>query len=134
MSTEVNDRRLAQLFYNSVKEWQSETNSSLIDLLFFQRILDIYGLKAMDSILSRDVEILKRSLVTFLDQTSETHKRRLREHEEYLQRIVEDRVLLKDRDLPYRHKDVEKDVEAFRKTYWELKNELFAKVEHLKNV
>jgi hypothetical protein len=134
MSTEVNDRKRAQHFYNSVKEWQSETNSSLIDLLFFQRILDIYGLKAMDPVLARDVEILKRSLVTFLEQTAETHKRRLREHEGYLQRIVEDRVLLKDRDFPYRHKDVEKEVESFRQTFWGLKNELFAKVEHLKNV
>ena len=129
---EVNDRKLAQRFYNDTREWQSELNSIVIDLMFFQRIVDIYGLKATDLVEKRDIEILKDTLKSFIEYRVENQKTRLKVHEEYLQRVVEDKVLLKDRDLPFKHQDAEKEMQDFRSGGIELKNSLYEKVEHLK--
>ncbi|MFC2176384.1 hypothetical protein ACFLR1_05385 [Bacteroidota bacterium] len=133
MAVEVNDRKLAQRFYAETREWQSELNSIVIDLMFFQRIIDIYGLKATDAIERRDVEILKETLKSFLEYRTENQKTRLKVHLDYLQKVVEDRVLLKDRDLPFKHQDAEKEMKDFRLNGNELKNDLFQKVEHLKH-
>jgi len=130
---EVNDRKLAQRFYNETREWQSELNSIVIDLMFFQRIVDIYGLKATDVVEKRDIEILKDTLKSFIEYRVENQKTRLKAHEDYLQRVVEDRVLLKDRDLPFKHQDAEKEMQDFRSGGIELKNSLYEKVEHLKH-
>jgi hypothetical protein len=132
MSVQVNDRKLAQQFYNETKEWQSEVNSLVIDLMFFERLLSIYSLKITDPVESRDVALLKDTLTSFLDHRTESHKIRLRQHEEYLQKVIEDRILLKDRDLPYKHQDLKVEVGDFRAAGFGLKNQLFEKVEQLK--
>ena len=132
MSTQVNDRKLAQQFYNETRAWQSDMNSLVIDLMFFERILDIYGLKLLEPTDKRDLEFLKETLKSFLEHRSEAMKGRLKEHETYLQRVVEDRVLLKDKDLPYKHSDMEKEVKDFRLGGGRLKNDLYNKVEQLK--
>lgn len=133
MSVEVNDRKLAQRYYNETREWQAEVNTMEIDLLFFQRIVDIYSLKATDPVERRDVELLKDTLQSFLQYRMDNQKTRLKNHEEYLQRVVEDRVLLKDRDLPYKHQDAEKEMNDFRSGGLELKKSLYDKIEHLKH-
>ncbi len=133
MSVEVNDRKQARVFCSEVREWQSEINTHTIDLMFFQRILDIYGLKAAETGEARDIEELKKTLSSFLEHRTEAQKRRLRQHEEYLENIAEDRVLFKDRDMPFKHKDVEIEMQEFRTGYQGLKNALFVKVEQLKN-
>lgn len=132
MAVEVNDRKQAQQFYNETKRWQSEVNSLVIDLMFLQRILDIYGLKVTEPVEQRDIAFLKDTLSSFLNFRAEKQKELLRSHEEYLQKIVEDRVLLKDRDFPFKHKDVQEDMNDFWKGGIRLKNDLFAKVEQLK--
>lgn len=133
MSVEVNDRAKAQAFYEEVRQWQSEVNTQVIDLMFFQRILDIYGLKAAEAGDAADVVHLKRTLTSFLEHRVEGHKRLLREHEEYLLKIVEDRVLLKDREFPFKHQDVKKEVQDFRVGAQSLKTSLYEKIERLKN-
>ena len=132
MSTQVNDRKLAQQFYNETRSWQSDVNSLVIDLMFFERILSIYSLKITDPAESRDVHLLKETLKSFLEHRVEVYKSRLKGHEEYLQKIIEDRVLLKDRDLPYKHKDIQQEVSEFTTGGVSLKNQLYQKVEQLK--
>lgn len=134
MSVEVNDRKLAQRNYNETREWQSELNTLVIDLLFYQRMIDIYGLKAGDPIERRDVQLLKETLESFIEHRAENQRFRLKMHEEYLQKVVEDRVLLKDRDLPFKHKDMVHEMQGFRVSGNGLKNELFSKIERLRNI
>ncbi len=133
MSVDVNDRKQAMNFWSEAREWQSEVNTHTIDLMFFQRILDIYGLKAAETAEARDIEELKKTLSSFLEHRTEAQKRRLRQHEQYLQNIAEDRVLLRDRDMPFKHKDVALEMQEFRIGFQTLKKALFEKVEHLKN-
>jgi hypothetical protein len=132
MSTQGNDRKIAQQFYTETRAWQSEMNSLVIDLMFFERILDIYGLKLLDPAEKRDLELLKETLKSFLAHRVEAMKLRLKTHEEQLQKVVEDRVLLKDKDLPYKHGDMEKEVKDFRLGGGRLKSDLYNKVEQLK--
>lgn len=132
MSVQVNDRKLAQQFFNQTKTWQSEANSLEIDMMFFERILDIYGLKVADAAERRDITLLRETLSSFLEHRMDNVKMRLRLHEEYLQKVIEDRVLLKDRDLPYKHQDMEDEMRDFRKGGGGLKNDLYMKVEQLK--
>ena len=133
MTVEVNNRRQAQQFYNETRQWQSELNSLIIDLMFFERILSIYALKITDPTESRDVHLLQQTLKSFVEHRAENQKERLKNHQEYLQRIIEDRVLLKDRELPYKHQDIQKDLADFRVGGGSLKKELYEKVERLKN-
>jgi hypothetical protein len=132
MSTLVNDRKLAQQFFNETRAWQSEMNSLVIDLMFFERILDIYGLKLFEPAEKRDLELLKETLKSFLMHRVEAMKLRLKIHEEYLSKVVEDRILLKDKDLPYKHADMEKEAKDFRLGGGRLKSDLYKKVEQLK--
>ena len=133
MSVEVNDRKEAQRNYSETREWQSELNSLVIDLQFYQRMVDIYGLKANDAVEKRDVELLKETLSSFMQHRVENQRNRLKMHEEYLQKVAEDRVLLKDRELPFKHKDMLEEMLDFRVAGNGLKNELFNKIEHLRN-
>ncbi len=132
MSVQVNDRKRAQQFYNETREWLSEINSLVIDLVFFQRILDIYGLKVSDPVEKRDIEGLKSTLLSFVEHRVENQKLRNKAHEEYLQKVIEDRVLLKDKDLPFKHKDLAGEMQDLRQGGGRLKNELYEKVEQLK--
>lgn len=133
MSVEVNDRKQAQRNYSQTREWQSELNTLVIDLLFYKRMVDIYGLKAFDTVEARDIQHLKETLASFIEHRVENQKNRLKMHEEYLQKIVEDRVLLKDRDMPFKHKDMLEEMHDFRLAGNGLKNDLFNKIEQLRN-
>ena len=132
MSIEVNDRKQAQRNYNETRQWQAELNSLVIDLLFYQRMVDIYGLKASDSVEKRDIQLLKETLNSFIEHRVENQKNRLKMHEEYLLKVVEDRVLLKDRELPFKHKDMAEEMQDFRMAGSGLKNDLFNKIEQLR--
>lgn len=132
MSIEVNDRKLAQRNYNETRQWQAELNSLVIDLLFYQRMVDIYGLKATDPVERRDVQMLKETLSSFMEHRLENQKARLKMHEEYLLKVVEDRVLLKDRELPFKHKDMTAEMQDFRMAGSGLKNDLYNKIEQLR--
>jgi len=133
MSVEVNDRKEAQRNYRETREWQSELNTLVIDLLFYQRMVDIYGLKASDPVEARDIQLLKETLTSFVQHRVENQKNRLKMHEEYLQKVAEDRVLLKDRELPFKHKDMVAEMHDFRIAGSGLKNDLFNKIEQLRN-
>jgi hypothetical protein len=132
MAVEVNDRKQAQRFYNETRRWQSELNSLVIDLMFLQRILDIYGLKISDAVEQRDISHLKETLNSFVQLRVEKQKSKLKIHEDYLQKIVEDRVLLRDRELPYKHQDMQAETQDFWQGGMSLKTELYNKVEQLK--
>jgi hypothetical protein len=133
MSVEVNDRKQAQHNYSETREWQSELNTLVIDLLFYQRMVDIYGLKATNPTEKRDIELLKEILRSFIQHRVENQKTRLKIHEEDLQKVVEDRVLLKDRELPFKHKDMLEEMQEFRIAGNGLKNDLYNKIEQLRS-
>lgn len=132
MQVEVNDRKQAQLNYNETRQWQAELNSLVIDLLFYKRMVDIYGLKATDDTETHDIKLLKETLNSFLEHRVENQKTRLKLHEEHLLKVVEDRLLLKDRDLPFKHKDMAQEMQEFRVAGNSLKNDLFNKIEQLR--
>jgi hypothetical protein len=133
MSLEVNDRKQAQRNHGETREWQSELNTLVIDLLFYQRMVDIYGLKATDPVEKRDIQLLKETLTSFVEYRVENQKNRLKMHEEYLHRVMEDRVLLKDRELPFKHKDMAQEMHDFRMAGAGLKANLYNKIEYLRN-
>ncbi len=133
MSVEVNDRKQAQRNHSETREWQSELNRLVIDLLFYQRMVDIYGLKAFEPVEKRDIQLLKETLTSFIQHRVENQKNRLKMHEEDLQKVVEDRLLLKDRELPFKHKDMAEEMQDFRMAGGGLKNSLYSKIEYLRN-
>ena len=95
--------------------------------------MDIYGLKETNPTEKRDIDLLKETLSSFREHRVENQKTRLKAHEEYLQKVVEDRVLLKDRELPFKHKDMLVDMQDFRMAGAGLKNSLYNKIEYLRN-
>jgi hypothetical protein len=127
MSVEVNDRKQAQRNYSETREWQSELNTLVIDLLFYQRMVDIYGLKATNPTEKRDIELLKEILRSFIQHRVENQKTRLKMHEEDLQKVV------KDRELPFKHKDMVEEMQEFRIAGNGLKNDLYNKIEQLRS-
>lgn len=129
MSTPINDITVARQYLEQTAQWQAELNTLSIDLLFFQRMLDIYGLKSDP----QDLYDLKQRLQAFIRQQIEERKRTVSTHHEYLKPIAEDRVLLKDREMPYIHKEQEQEMLAFRRSAQDLKDELYRTVEELKN-
>jgi len=129
---QTNDRKQAQAYYDEARTWHAELNSLVIDLMFLQRIAGIYGLKVTDPDESRELAALQDDLTVFLKQHVESYRERLQAHEQHLQKIVEDRMLLKDRELPYRHQDLQTATRKLRTEGFRLREELYAKVEALK--
>ena len=73
------------------------------------------------------------TLGSFIEHRVENQKNRLKMHEEYLRKVVEDRVLLKDRELPFKHKDMTEEMKDFRIAGGGLKNDLYNKIEQLRS-
>jgi len=122
----------AKEYLAAVKVWQAELNSWATELMFLQRMLDIYGLKAMEEPQSGHVRTLKQSMTRHLKESTEQLKKLLHHHEEHLALIVEDRLLLVDRELPYKQRETERAVQECRAGFHGIQHAAFNIIEELK--
>jgi hypothetical protein len=132
MAIDPTYRAKAQEFLTASKKWHSEIGSCEIELMFLQRMLDIYGLKADDAAQTNAVRSLRLRMTTLVKEDALRLKQHLYDHEHHLAQIVEDRLLLQDRELPYRHVELERSVQDFRITYQNLHQAAFVLIEELK--
>lgn len=132
MSIDPTYRAQAQEYLSAARRWQSEIDSWGIELMFLQRMLDIYGLKAHDEAQTNQVRSLKARMVSFRVDDCQQVKQSLAEHDGHLRQIVEDRLLLQDRQLPYKHGDAEQSMQEARVTYLQLQASAFGLIEVLK--
>jgi len=132
MSIDPTYRAQAQDYHSLARRWQSEIDSWGIELMFLQRMLDIYGLKAHDDVQTEQVRALKSKMVAFRVDDCEQLKKLLSEYDGHLRMIAEDRLLLQDRDLPYKHADAERSILEARHAYHGLQASAFGLIEVLK--
>jgi hypothetical protein len=119
-------------FLTDTNRWLSGLNSAAIELMFLQRMLDIYGLKSSDPDHEARVIRLKRKITEILEVLNSTMPERLHAHAEHLTRILDDRLLLEDRELPYRHSALETALQALRTDFAKTQQEAFLFIEELK--
>ncbi|MFM1876377.1 MAG: hypothetical protein RL266_2114 [Bacteroidota bacterium] len=134
MPTETNYIRQANAFYQEAREWQSETNSLMIDLMFLQRILGLYALKIVDQTERNQIDQLNGKLGSFISNQLQKQINELKLYVERLQKIVNDQILFKDRELPYVHQEHLKAMNELRSAGGRLKTDLYDKVEQLKRM
>lgn len=132
MSIDPTYRAKAHEFLAATRNWQSEIDSWGIELMFLQRMLDIYGLKAHDDVQADKVCTLKSEMISFREEDCEQLKKLLSEFDGHLRMIAEDRLLLQDRSLPYKHADAERSVQEALRTYHGLQASAFGLIEVLK--
>lgn len=132
MSIDPTYRAQAQEYLSAVRRWLSELDSWGIELMFLQRMLDIYGLKAHDEVQTEQVRALKSKMVAFRVEDCERLKKTLTEYDGHLRGIGEDRLLLQDRDLPYKHADAERSIQEARHAYHGIHASAFGLIEVLK--
>lgn len=122
----------AQEYLHSTRKWLSELDSWSIELMFLQRMLDIYGLKAEDETQSAKLCALRSHIGSFLSDGIAQRRDLLHGHERHLQQIVADKLLLKDKELPYRQSDAEKAILEGRSSFYGIQERAFAVIEDLK--
>lgn len=131
---EADQKKQAQQWHHQVRGWQNELATWHTDLLFLQRMADIYGLKLhlpAERALLGDLNTRVRQ---FLDLVTALGHDGLRSHEEQVRKAAEDRLLLRDRELPYRHSEHNARMDDLRLNYRALRDALFATVEHLRQL
>lgn len=124
----------AKEFLRETRQWQSEASTWAIELMFLQRMLDIYGLKADDDVQAAGVRSLRDAMRDFLGKSCEELRKVLAGHHDYVVQVVEDRLLLQDRELPYKHTDVQQMMQGVRSKYHLLHQEAFGFIEGLRNL
>lgn len=132
MAIDPSYRARANEFLAICRRWHSEVSSWEVELMFLQRMLDIYGLKAEDGSQTERLRSLRSRMIRLLKDDSEKLKERLNQHGHHLTLIVEDRLLLQDRELAYKHGDVEREMLSSRQLYQSLHESAFALIEELK--
>lgn len=134
MKPVVNDILRARQFLTENRSWQSEIGSWEIDLLFCERMLDIYGLKAETAGMQSTKTSVKSSVSDFISIRLNNLKSQLKANEGILSRLVEDELLLKDREMPFRHDDDKADMESTRIAAHTLQKQLYSFIEELKSL
>jgi hypothetical protein len=122
----------ARQFLSQTNRWLSELSSAATELMFLQRMLDIYGLKSSDTEHESTVAGLRKKIVGILENLNRTMPDKLHAHTDHLTKIVEDRLLLEDRELPYRHSELEIAMQKLRSDFGRTQQEAFALIETLK--
>jgi len=122
----------ARQFLSQTNRWLSELSSAATELMFLQRMLDIYGLKSSDTGHEPQVVHLRKRISGILDMLNRVTPERLHAHTDHLTKIVEDRLLLEDRELPYRHSELESAMQTLRADFSKAQQEAFALIEALK--
>lgn len=134
MKPVVNDISSAKLFLGENRSWQSEIGSWEIDLLFCERMLDIYGLKAETAGMQCTKATIKTSVRDFISIRLNKLKSQLKANEGILNRLVDDELLLRDRQMPFRHDDDKSDMENARAAAHALQKQLYGFIEELKSL
>lgn len=130
---EVNNVQQAQQFANEVRAWQSEMASWHTEMLFMLRLADIYGLKEHDPAGLRHLDRMKEGSKRFL-ATLADHGQHLRSHEEHVRKVAEDRLLNRDRDLPYRHNDHKTATDRLRAEFRQWHEALYTTIDQLRQL
>ncbi len=134
MNAELNDTANARLFHHENRSWQSEIGSWEIDLMFCFRMLEIYGLKADSNQLRSTQQNLKREITDFTSTRIADLKQRLKTNEAKLVRLIEDAVLLKDRQMIYRQNDDRAQMNMVRAEIHDLQKHLYEFIDQMKSM
>lgn len=132
MSIDRSYQERARQYLRETNKWLSELSSAAIEMMFLQRMLDIYGLKSSDSGHELQVSELRNKIGSLLQHVDRTMPERLHAHTEHLNKVVEDRLLLEDRELPYRHSELGTAMQELRADYAKANQEAFRLIEELK--
>ena len=97
-------------------------------------MLDIYGLKAESSEVRVEQVELKKMVGDVIEVRLTNLKRNLKENEETLRKAASDGLLFKDRELPYRQKDDENEMNEAREAIHGLQERLYTFIERLKSL
>lgn len=130
---EVNNVQQAQQFADEVRMWQSDMASWHTELMFMLRMADIYGLKEHDPAGIRHLERVKEGAKRYLSTLTD-HGQHLRSHEEQTRKVAEDRLLLRDRELPYRHADHKAATDRMRAEFRQWQEALYTMVDQLRQL
>jgi len=129
---EVNDTQSAKQFLGENRAWQSELASWQTDLMFNLRMLDIYGLKSDSAVIAETMDNLKSMVDDFQTIRLDRVRSQLKTNEAILNRLVSDELLLKDREMPFRQQDDDKEVCAARVGFHSLQKQMYTLIEQLK--
>lgn len=119
-------------FYEEARRWQSDIDYWKVELAFFKRLLDIYGLKITDSRDQMTVANLQQKLDFFMHDEIADYKREIANHEEFLKDLAENKLIIDDDVYDDKHKQNARLMESFKKEFYKLKHELYACTEKLK--
>lgn len=125
-------RAKAQEYLTMTRRWRAELDSWAIELMFLQRMLDIYGLKAEDGPQMERLRSLRKAMGDFITAAIEELRSELGRHDEHLSQITEDKLLLQDKEMPYRHADVEHSIRDARSAYHGIQSKAFLLIDELK--
>lgn len=131
---EAVQKKQAQQWHQEVRGWQNELATWHTDLIFLSRMADIYGLKLHLPDERARLSDLNGRVRQFLEVVTALVHDDLRPHEEQVRKVAEDRLLLRDRELPYRHTEHANRMDGLRLTYRALRDALYATVEHLRQL
>jgi hypothetical protein len=132
MKQVVNDTLEARRFLTENKSWQSEIGSWEIDLLFCERMVDIYGLKAESDSMQETKSTITVSIHDLISIRLDNLKSQLKANEGILNRLVDDELLLKDRQMPFRHSDDKSEMDNTRVLVLALQGRLYSFIKELK--
>ena len=132
MKQVVNDTLEARRFLTENKSWQSEIGSWEIDLLFCERMVDIYGLKAESDSMQETKSTITVSIHDLISIRLDNLKSRLKANEGILSRLVDDELLLKDRQMPFLHSDDKSEMDKTRVLVLALQGRLYSFIKELK--
>ena len=134
MKQGVNDILSAKRFLVENRIWQSEIGSWEIDLLFCERMLDIYGLKAETAGMLETKSTLTESIQDFISVRIHNLKSQIKRNEAILNRLEEDELLFKDRQVSFRQNDDKSDMNKARTAVHGLQKRLYGFIKELKSL
>ena len=120
-------------FLLQTKQWQSQAYSWKVDLLFFKRMLEIYGLQAFDEKQKQLVSTTMKKLQYHLDEQLVKFGNELSTHVNYLEGLKEENLLLNDNQLKQQHYLLEDRFIDLGKQFSRFKEEIYQVVEGLKH-
>lgn len=133
-ASKVNQHRKQAVkeYYEQALRWQSDVDFWKVELEFFKRLLDIYGLKTFDSRDKLTVANLQQKLDYFIYEEIADYKREVLNHVEFLQDLAENKLIIEDTTYEDKHLQNEKLIGSLKKEFFKLKSELYVCTERLK--
>lgn len=125
-------KQAVKQFYEEALRWQSDMDFWKVELVFFKRLLDIYGLKTVDKKDRLTVANLQEKLDYFIHDEIADYKREIMNHVEFLQDLAENKLIIEDTMYEDKHTQNAKLMSSFKKEFFKLKNELYVCTERLK--